>query len=61
MKDKQAIIDSLVKVITSVPKEVDYDRLRSRVQEEMDEIEKKKESKDLSQKSRSHTEHPPSL
>ena len=43
MKDKQAIIDSLVKVITSVPKEVDYDRLRSRVQEEMDEIEKKKD------------------
>ena len=42
MKDKQAIIDSLVKVITSVPKEVDYDRLRSRVLEEMDEIEKKK-------------------
>ena len=43
MKDKHAIIDSLVKVITSVPKEVDYDRLRSRVQEEMDEIEKKKD------------------
>ena len=43
MKDKQAIIDSLVKVITSVPKEVDYDKLRSRVQEEMDEIEKKKD------------------
>ena len=30
-------------MITSVPKEVDYDRLRSRVQEEMEEIEKKKD------------------
>ncbi len=28
---------------TTVPKEVDYDRLRSRVQEEMEEIEKKKD------------------
>ena len=28
---------------TTVPKKVDYDRLRSRVQEEMEEIEKKKD------------------
>ena len=43
VKDKQAIIDSLVTVITNVPKEVDYNRLASQVQAEMEEIGKKKD------------------
>ena len=43
VKDKQAIIDSLVTVISNVPKEVDYDRLSNQVQAEMEEIEKKKD------------------
>lgn len=43
VKDKQAIIDSLVTVISNVPKEVDYDRLSNQVQAEMEEIGKKKD------------------
>lgn len=33
MKDKNAIIDSLIKVITSVPKEIDYERMIAQVEE----------------------------
>ena len=36
VKDKQTIIDNLVTVLQNVPKEVDYDKMRRRVQEEMD-------------------------
>ena len=43
VKDKQAIIDSLVTVISNVAKEVDYDRLSNQVQAEMEEIGKKKD------------------
>ena len=43
IKDKQAIIDSLVTVITNVSKEVDYNRLVNQVQAEMEEIGKKKD------------------
>ena len=43
VKDKQTIIDSLVTVISNVPKEVDYDRLSNQVQAEMEEIGKKKD------------------
>ena len=43
MKDKQTIIDSLITVITNIPKEVDYEKLRSRVQGEIGEIEQKKD------------------
>ena len=32
MKDKDAIIDSLIKVITNVPKEIDYERMLSQVE-----------------------------
>ncbi len=42
-KDKQALIDSLVAVITSVPKDVDYEKLRSRIQEEINQIHIKKD------------------
>ncbi len=42
-KDKQALINSLVAVITSVPKDVDYEKLRSRIQEEIDQIHVKKD------------------
>ena len=43
MKDKDAIIDSLVTVLTNVPKEVDYGKLRSRVQEQIEGINLKKD------------------
>lgn len=43
MKDKQAIIDSLVAVLTSVPKEVDYGSQRRRVEDEIEEINLKKD------------------
>ena len=43
MKDKQTIIDSLVTVLMNVPKEVDYGKLRSRVEDEMEEINRKKD------------------
>ncbi len=42
-KDKQALIDSLVAVITSVPKDVDYDKIRSRIQDEIEGINIKKD------------------
>lgn len=43
MKDKKAIIDSLVKVLTGVPKEVDYGKMRSRVEDEIGGINLKKD------------------
>lgn len=43
VRDKQAIMDSLVTVISNVPKEVDYNRLSNQVQAEMAEIGKKKD------------------
>lgn len=43
MKDKQAIIDSLVTVLTHVPKEVDYERLLAHVEGEITAIKQKKD------------------
>ena len=43
MKDKDAIIDSLVTVLTHVPKEVDYDRLKSHVEGEIEATKQKKD------------------
>ena len=43
MKDKNAIIDSLITVLTHVPKEVDYERLLSRVEGEIVAIKQKKD------------------
>lgn len=43
MKDKKAIIDSLVKVLNGVPKEVDYGKMRSRVEDEIGGINLKKD------------------
>ncbi len=42
-KDKKALIDSLITVITSVPKDVDYDKIRSRIRDEIDQIHIKKD------------------
>ena len=42
IRDKQKIIDSLVTVLTNIPKEVDYGKLRCRVENEMDDLERKK-------------------
>ena len=42
-KDKKALIDSLVTVITSVPQDVDYDKIRSRIRDEIDQIHIKKD------------------
>ena len=43
MKDKEAIIDSLITVLTHVPKEVDYDRLLAHVEGEIAAIKQKKD------------------
>ncbi len=43
MKEKQTIIDSLVTVLTNVPKEVDYGSRRRRVEDEIGEINLKKD------------------
>lgn len=43
MKDKQTIIDSLVTVLLSVPKEVDYGHQRRRIEDEIGEINTKKD------------------
>lgn len=43
VKDKKAIVDSLVTVLTNVPKEVDYGKLRSRVEEQIAELHDKKD------------------
>lgn len=40
--DKQKIIDSLVTVLTNIPKEVDYGKLRCQVENEMYDLEQKK-------------------
>ena len=41
--DKIALIDSLITVITSVPKDVDYDKIRNRIRDEIDQIHIKKD------------------
>jgi hypothetical protein len=42
-KDKKALIDSLITVITSVPRDVDYDKIRNRIRDEIDQIHIKKD------------------
>ena len=42
IRGKQKIIDSLVTVLTNIPKEVDYGKLRCQVENEMDDLEQKK-------------------
>ena len=42
-KDKKALIDSLITVISSVPKDVDYEKIRSRIRDEIDQIHIKKD------------------
>lgn len=42
VRDKEKIIDSLVMVLTNIPKEVDYGKLRCQVENEMDDLERKK-------------------
>ena len=43
VRDKEKIIDSLVTVLTNIPKEVDYGKLRCQVENEMDDLERKKD------------------
>lgn len=42
VRDKEKIIDSLVTVLTNISKEVDYGKLRCQVENEMDDLERKK-------------------
>lgn len=42
VRDKEKIIDSLVTVLTNIPKEVDYGKLCCQVENEMDDLERKK-------------------
>ena len=42
VRDKEKIIDSLVTVLTNIPKEADYGKLRCQVENEMDDLERKK-------------------
>lgn len=42
VRDKQKIVNSLVTVLTNIPKEVDYGKLRCQVENEMDDLERKK-------------------
>ena len=42
VRDKEKIIDSLVTVLINIPKEVDYGKLRCQVENEMDDLERKK-------------------
>ena len=42
VRDKEKIIDSLVTVLTNIPKEVDYGKLRYQVENEMEDLERKK-------------------
>ena len=42
VRDKEKIIESLVTVLTNIPKEVDYGKLRCQVENEMDDLEQKK-------------------
>ena len=42
VRDKEKIIGSLVTVLTNIPKEVDYGKLRCQVENEMEDLERKK-------------------
>lgn len=42
VRDEEKIIDSLVTVLTNIPKEVDYGKLRCQVENEMEDLERKK-------------------
>ena len=42
VRDKEKIIDSLVTVLTNIPKEVDFGKLRCQVENEMEDLERKK-------------------
>lgn len=42
VRDKEKIIDSLVTVLTNIPKEVDYGKLRCQLENEMEDLERKK-------------------
>ena len=42
VRDKEKIIESLVTVLTNIPKEVDYGKLRCQVENEMEDLERKK-------------------
>ena len=42
VRDKQKIIDSLVTVLTNIPKELDFGKLRCQVENEMEDLERKK-------------------
>ena len=42
VRDKEKIIDSLVTVLTNIPKEVDYGKLRCQVENEMEDLGRKK-------------------
>ena len=42
VRDKQKIVDSLVTVLTNIPKEADYGKLRCQVENEMEDLERKK-------------------
>lgn len=42
VRDKEKIIDSLVTVLINIPKEVEYGKLRCQVENEMDDLERKK-------------------
>ena len=43
MKDKDAIIESLVTVLQSVPRDVDYSKARRRIEEELEQVNAKKD------------------
>jgi len=43
VKDRQAIIDSLITVLQNVPREVNYEKMRGRIQEEMDALNVRKD------------------
>lgn len=43
MKDKDAIIESLIAVLQSVPKDVDYSKARRRIEEELEQVNAKKD------------------
>jgi len=43
VKDRQAVIDSLITVLQNVPREADYEKMRDRVQGEMDALSDRKE------------------
>ena len=43
MKDKEAIIESLVTVLQSVPRDVDYSKARRRIEEELEQVNAKKD------------------